>query len=137
MRLYLADYSIDMEVYDCWRWRYYPEWLVWWQEHGQQANQDTLQQWHILVCLWSMVLPPHQPIWVVSPQPVVIHFHVDAVVRQVQSHLKSRGENNGFGRDSTMLAKAKNVTLQQPIMFVEKSGKTSGVPLSCHARLAK
>ncbi|KAL0043344.1 hypothetical protein WJX79_002000 [Trebouxia sp. C0005] len=41
VRLYLADYGIDMEVYDYWLWRYYPEWLVWWQNHGPQANQDT------------------------------------------------------------------------------------------------
>lgn len=41
MRLYLADYSIDMEVYDYWLWRYYPEWLSWWQSHRPQANQDT------------------------------------------------------------------------------------------------
>ena len=40
MRLYLADYGIDMEVYGYWLWRYYPEWLLWWQSHGSQATQD-------------------------------------------------------------------------------------------------
>ncbi len=41
MRLYLADYGIDMDVYGYWLWRYYPEWLVWWQNNASQANQET------------------------------------------------------------------------------------------------
>ncbi len=41
MKGYLADYGVDLEVYAYWVWRYYPDWLIWWQDYGSQANQES------------------------------------------------------------------------------------------------
>ena len=40
MRGFLADYSLDLEVYDYWLWRYYPEWIEWYRNQQSQAGQD-------------------------------------------------------------------------------------------------
>ena len=39
VRGWLADYGVDLQVYDYWSWRYYPEWIVWWQGYQQQQQQ--------------------------------------------------------------------------------------------------
>ena len=41
MRGFLADYSVDLEVYDYWLWRYYPEWIEWYRNQQSQAGQDS------------------------------------------------------------------------------------------------
>ena len=40
MRGFLADYSVDLEVYDYWVWRYYPEWIDWYRSQQSQAGVD-------------------------------------------------------------------------------------------------
>ena len=41
MRGFLADYSVDLEVYDYWLWRYYPEWIDWYRNQQTQAGSET------------------------------------------------------------------------------------------------
>ncbi len=43
----------------------------------------------LLVCLGAVVLPPHQPLWVVAPHPVGIHFQINPIVSKIPFHLKS------------------------------------------------
>ena len=48
MRGFLADYSIDLEVYDYWLWRYYPDWIDWYRNQqsqtGDEASAETAMQ---------------------------------------------------------------------------------------------
>lgn len=41
MRGFLADYSVDLEVYDYWVWRYYPEWIDWYRNQQSEAGGDA------------------------------------------------------------------------------------------------
>lgn len=41
MRGFLADYSVDLEVYDYWLWRYYPEWIDWYRNQQSQTHDDA------------------------------------------------------------------------------------------------
>lgn len=41
MRGFLADYSVDLAVYDYWLWRYYPEWIDWYRNQQNQAGAET------------------------------------------------------------------------------------------------
>ena len=41
VRSFLADYSLDLEVYDYWLWRYYPEWIDWYRNQQSQTALET------------------------------------------------------------------------------------------------
>lgn len=49
VRGFLADYSVELEVYDYWVWRYYPDWIDWYRNQQSQASgeapaEKTMQQ---------------------------------------------------------------------------------------------
>ena len=41
IRAFVADYGLDLEVYDYWVWRYYPAWIDWYRSNQSQIGQDA------------------------------------------------------------------------------------------------